>query len=102
MDRSVSLVHVEGEGEWYRESEPHTPERMRELHRYAVAFDDGFYWGCRHAESFGFKLPYGSERYTAASYSDHRDFLLNYTNDLTLAARVALELVGPARSSAWG
>lgn len=91
---TTALVHVPHEGRWLRVTERHSEARRNELRRYAGAFDDGYYWASRVArERFNVSIPF------AASYADLRDFICNFTDDEILAARVALELVGPARSS---
>jgi hypothetical protein len=95
----VAVVHVDGEGHWLRVTEPHTPARRQELRRYAAAFDDGYYAAAAVAETFGVTLPGG--RNSAAPYVPLREFILNYTDDEILAARVALDLCGPARASIW-
>ena len=102
MNGSFLPVHVPGEGRWHRISEAHTSARLQELRRIAGAFDDGFYMARRYAEAAGFEgLKHHQDRRTAAGFTDHRDNCLNYTDDEVLAARVALEMVGPAKSSIW-
>lgn len=55
-----------------------------------MASDSGF---TRLKETF--------RRRTILEYTLFRDHLLNFTEDEVLAARVALEVVGPAKSWMW-
>lgn len=102
MDRSVAPVHLDGHGHWIRVTEPHTPARIQELVRLAIVFDDGFYRARRYAENDGYPgLRRHGDRLSAASYADHRDYCLNFTDDEVLAAHIALLVAGPARSSIY-
>jgi hypothetical protein len=102
MDRSLALVHVPGEGRWLRVSEPHSSERIQYLRQVANSFDEGFYTASEMAARLGFRdLKYRYGPRAAADYATHRDNLLNWTDDEILAARVALLVVGPARSGTW-
>lgn len=99
---SVALVHVAGEGRWLRVTDRHTSHRLSELRRLAMAFDDGYYIASKDAEKAGFPhLVYRFGKRTAADFPTLRNFLLDYTDDEILAARVALEMVGPPRSNVW-